>query len=130
MVLFETSVRNQQIVAFLFRYGAYSAYEIYTTDEVQDLIKFAQVRGVRVLLEIDSPGHAGYGWQWGKVRSNISCIFMDESRDSIVGRTLVSYVSNPGFYSRRRTCIAEAFRSMCFTKLILLLTAKVMVVDP
>ncbi|VVD03244.1 unnamed protein product [Leptidea sinapis] len=48
------------------RYGAYSSYEIYTTEEVRDLISYAQVRGVKVVIEIDAPAHAGNGWQWGK----------------------------------------------------------------
>lgn len=47
------------------RYGAYSAKEIYTAEEVRELIKYAQVRGIRVVIEIDSPAHAGNGWQWG-----------------------------------------------------------------
>ncbi|XP_075978702.1 beta-hexosaminidase 2 isoform X2 [Anticarsia gemmatalis] len=48
------------------RYGAYSAKEIYSVEEVRELIKYAQVRGVRVVIEIDAPAHAGNGWQWGK----------------------------------------------------------------
>ncbi|XP_045450684.1 chitooligosaccharidolytic beta-N-acetylglucosaminidase [Melitaea cinxia] len=48
------------------RYGAYSAYDIYTVDEVREFIHYARVRGVRVVIEIDSPAHAGNGWQWGK----------------------------------------------------------------
>lgn len=59
------------IIYFVFsncvRYGAYSAYEIYTTEEVRELIYYARVRGIRVVIEIDSPAHAGNGWQWGKV---------------------------------------------------------------
>ncbi|KAH9641693.1 hypothetical protein HF086_005139 [Spodoptera exigua] len=47
------------------RYGAYSAEEIYSAEEVRELIQYAQVRGVRVVIEIDSPAHAGNGWQWG-----------------------------------------------------------------
>ncbi|XP_064073369.1 chitooligosaccharidolytic beta-N-acetylglucosaminidase [Vanessa tameamea] len=48
------------------RYGAYSAYEIYSTEEVREFINYARVRGIRVVIEIDSPAHAGNGWQWGK----------------------------------------------------------------
>ncbi|CAB3247641.1 unnamed protein product [Arctia plantaginis] len=48
------------------RYGAYSAKEIYSVEEVKDFIKYAQIRGVRVVIEIDAPAHAGNGWQWGK----------------------------------------------------------------
>ncbi|XP_028170294.1 chitooligosaccharidolytic beta-N-acetylglucosaminidase [Ostrinia furnacalis] len=48
------------------RYGAYSSSEIYSAEEVRLLIKYAQIRGVRVVIEIDSPAHAGNGWQWGQ----------------------------------------------------------------
>ncbi|OWR46107.1 beta-N-acetylglucosaminidase 1 precursor [Danaus plexippus plexippus] len=47
------------------KYGAYSASEIYSSEEVRGLVEYALVRGVRILIEIDSPAHAGNGWQWG-----------------------------------------------------------------
>lgn len=49
------------------RYGAYSSEEIYSAEEVRELVHYAQVRGIRVVIEIDSPAHAGNGWQWGPV---------------------------------------------------------------
>lgn len=47
------------------RYGAYSAEEVYTSADLDMLIKYARIRGIRVLMEIDGPAHAGNGWQWG-----------------------------------------------------------------
>ncbi|KAL6267761.1 hypothetical protein P5V15_000830 [Pogonomyrmex californicus] len=47
------------------RWGAYSGDHIYTPDDVKDLADYARVRGVRIVIEIDSPAHAGAGWQWG-----------------------------------------------------------------
>ncbi|KMR05153.1 putative beta-hexosaminidase fdl [Lasius niger] len=47
------------------RWGAYSGDHIYTPDDVKDLADYAKVRGVRIVVEIDSPAHAGAGWQWG-----------------------------------------------------------------
>lgn len=41
--------------------GAYSSEMVYTTEDVEDLVKFALVRGVRVVLEVDTPAHAGNG---------------------------------------------------------------------
>lgn len=29
------------------------------------MINYAKLRGVRVIIEIDAPSHAGNGWQWG-----------------------------------------------------------------
>lgn len=52
-------------VPLLSRYGAYSAEQVYSTQQVEDLIKYANIRGVRVIIEIDSPSHVGNGWQWG-----------------------------------------------------------------
>uniref|UniRef100_A0A2H8U0P4 Beta-hexosaminidase n=1 Tax=Melanaphis sacchari TaxID=742174 RepID=A0A2H8U0P4_9HEMI len=48
------------------RYGAYSPEKIYSHKDIKDLLRYALVRGVRIIMEIDSPSHAGYGWQWGK----------------------------------------------------------------
>ncbi|XP_014243323.1 chitooligosaccharidolytic beta-N-acetylglucosaminidase [Cimex lectularius] len=46
--------------------GAYSSKEVYTTKDMKHVIEYGKLRGVRVLLEIDSPGHAGNGWQFGE----------------------------------------------------------------
>ncbi|XP_049874193.1 chitooligosaccharidolytic beta-N-acetylglucosaminidase isoform X3 [Pectinophora gossypiella] len=48
------------------RYGAYSAMDIYSAEEVRELVAYAQARAIRVVVEIDAPAHAGNGWQWGK----------------------------------------------------------------
>lgn len=48
------------------RYGAYLPSEIYRVNEQKELIDYALARGVRVVIEIDAPAHAGNGWQWGK----------------------------------------------------------------
>lgn len=42
---------------------AYSAREIYTQDDVRALIAYAKARGIRVIPEIDMPGHAAAGWK-------------------------------------------------------------------
>jgi hexosaminidase len=38
--------------------GAYSAQERYTVEDVAQVVEFARQRGVRVMVEIDTPGHA------------------------------------------------------------------------
>jgi len=48
------------------RWGAYSGDHIYTPDDVKDLTDYAKIRGIRIVVEIDSPAHAGAGWQWGE----------------------------------------------------------------
>lgn len=52
-------------VGLCFRYGAYSAEETYTLDQISEVKNYAKLRGVRLLMEIDAPSHAGNGWQWG-----------------------------------------------------------------
>ncbi|KAJ2919173.1 hypothetical protein MD484_g1277, partial [Candolleomyces efflorescens] len=37
--------------------GAYSSKEIYTSSDVQSIVKYAAERGIDVLMEIDVPGH-------------------------------------------------------------------------
>lgn len=46
-------------------FGAYSPEKIYSVSDMKMIIKYANLRGVRVILEIDSPSHAGAGWEWG-----------------------------------------------------------------
>ncbi|KAI5123101.1 hypothetical protein M0805_001457 [Coniferiporia weirii] len=41
----------------LSRAGAYSEESVYSEDDVQDIIAYAAVRGVDVVLELDTPGH-------------------------------------------------------------------------
>lgn len=47
----------------LSRLGAYSPRDVYTPEDVQDVIEYAHERGVRVLPEFDAPAHVGEGWQ-------------------------------------------------------------------
>lgn len=41
------------------RYGAYSPHKIYSPDDVRHVVEYAKLRGVRVIIEIDAPSHAG-----------------------------------------------------------------------
>jgi hexosaminidase len=43
----------------LAKYGAYSANERYTPGDVQAVVAYAKARGIRVMVEIDTPGHSG-----------------------------------------------------------------------
>ncbi|ATY62385.1 beta-hexosaminidase precursor [Cordyceps militaris] len=46
-----------------FTKDAYSDRETYSPRDVADLIAYARARGVRVVPEIDMPGHSASGWQ-------------------------------------------------------------------
>lgn len=56
---------DSQRVPNMARYGAYSFEQVYSARDVAQLVEYAHVRGVRVVVELDAPAHAGNGWQWG-----------------------------------------------------------------
>ncbi|GJQ84362.1 hypothetical protein Trydic_g3844 [Trypoxylus dichotomus] len=47
------------------RYGAYQNDMVYAARDVTELVEYARLRGVRIVIEIDTPAHAGNGWTWG-----------------------------------------------------------------
>ena len=47
-------------------HGAYSPRKVYTPEDIRDIVKYAKLRGVRVLPEFDAPAHVGNGWQFGE----------------------------------------------------------------
>jgi len=46
-------------------YGAYSARKVYRPQDIQQLVQYAAVRGVKIIPELDQPSHVGAGWEWG-----------------------------------------------------------------
>lgn len=57
------------------QYGAFSEFERYTLEQVKDFIHYAMIRGVRIIPEIDTPGHAA-SWAHAPQNSDIACIQM------------------------------------------------------
>ncbi|KAM3956703.1 LOW QUALITY PROTEIN: putative beta-hexosaminidase fdl [Aphomia sociella] len=61
----------------LSEFGAYGPGAVYTPDDVRVIVQHARLRGVRVLIEIDTPAHVGKAWGWGekvKLGSLAQCI--------------------------------------------------------
>ena len=46
-------------------FGAYSEDKVYHQTDIESIIKYAKYRGIRVIMELDAPAHAGHGFQWG-----------------------------------------------------------------
>lgn len=50
----------------LSEYGSYRPDMVYTEADILELIDYAAVRGIRVVLEVDAPSHVNSGWvEWG-----------------------------------------------------------------
>lgn len=47
-------------------YGAYSPSKVYTPEDIEALVHYATVRGVKIVPEFDAPSHIGMGWEWTK----------------------------------------------------------------
>lgn len=43
--------------------GAYSSDKVYTPENMKEVVEYARVRGIRILMEYDGPAHVGEGWQ-------------------------------------------------------------------
>ena len=50
--------------------GSYSPQERYTINDVADVVEYARQRGVRIMIEIDNPGHAA---SWCKGHPEVPC---------------------------------------------------------
>lgn len=48
----------------LAQYGSYSPSQVYSPEDVMDLVDYATVRGVKIIPEFDAPAHVGSGWEW------------------------------------------------------------------
>eukprot|EP00049_Salpingoeca_infusionum_P022989 m.9815 g.9815 ORF g.9815 m.9815 type:complete len:552 (-) comp5496_c0_seq1:3325-4980(-) len=52
--------------------GAYSVQEMYSVDDVQGVVAYAKARGVRIMVEVDTPGHSA-SWRFGYPEAFPNC---------------------------------------------------------
>ncbi|TRY71719.1 hypothetical protein TCAL_00287 [Tigriopus californicus] len=67
----------------LAQYGAYYENEVYSAEDILDLVEYAMLRGIRLVPELDGPRHAANGWQFGEIEglgTLAFCINDDELR--------------------------------------------------
>ncbi|XP_054715055.1 beta-hexosaminidase subunit beta-like [Uloborus diversus] len=58
---------ESKIFPNLTKLGAYSPRHVYTHDNIRDIIQYARLRGIRVIPELDTPGHTqalGKAFPW------------------------------------------------------------------
>uniref|UniRef100_A0A1B0D7A1 Beta-hexosaminidase n=1 Tax=Phlebotomus papatasi TaxID=29031 RepID=A0A1B0D7A1_PHLPP len=46
------------------RIGAYGPKEVYSVEDIREVVRFAKIRGIRVMPEYDAPAHVAEGWQF------------------------------------------------------------------
>lgn len=39
---------------------------MYRPEDVAEIVRYAMVRGIKVVPEFDAPAHVGSGWEWGE----------------------------------------------------------------
>ena len=84
-------------------YGAYSDQMKYSAADMADIVDYAEVRGIRVIPELDTPAHAGNGWQFGEIEG-FGKLSLCINRDDILtcpgsgSRCGVLNAANPNLY--------------------------------
>ena len=53
------------VCTIIYRYGAYGPDMFYSKEDIEDIVAYATVHGVRVVPELDVPAHTWAGWEWG-----------------------------------------------------------------
>uniref|UniRef100_A0A0K0E0V7 Beta-hexosaminidase n=1 Tax=Strongyloides stercoralis TaxID=6248 RepID=A0A0K0E0V7_STRER len=69
----------------LHKSGAYTPRHIYTPSDVQTIIEYAKLRGIRVIPEFDTPGHTG---AWFGIKNLLSKCYDPNGNNDILGNIL------------------------------------------
>ena len=56
------------------KYASYSEDETYTTKDAREIVAYAKRRGVRIVPELDTPGHAA-SWGLSPENQGVACTF-------------------------------------------------------
>lgn len=58
--------------------GAFSAEQVYKQNQIDDIVKFAKYRGIRVIFELDAPAHAGKNY-YSLINNSIKIDFFKDT---------------------------------------------------
>ena len=83
--------------------GAYAEDMVYSVQQVQDIIEFARLRGIRVIPEFDTPGHT-QSWGVGLPGFTTTCYGPDGQPDGTTGAV---DPSNEDVYTMMSTFLGE-----------------------
>jgi len=62
-------------------YGAYSPNKVYYPEDIREIVYYANLRGIRVIPELDTPAHAGAGWNFGE-RTGLGKLVLCNDQDT------------------------------------------------
>uniref|UniRef100_A0A7E4VKU6 Beta-hexosaminidase A n=1 Tax=Panagrellus redivivus TaxID=6233 RepID=A0A7E4VKU6_PANRE len=63
--------------------GAYTPKHVYTVEEIKGIVEFARLRGIRVVVEFDTPGHTA-SWRAGAPAGVIADCYTDATDSKIM----------------------------------------------
>ncbi|CAH2015400.1 unnamed protein product [Acanthoscelides obtectus] len=84
----------------------------YSPEEVRWLVEFARLRGIRVLLEVDTPAHAGNGWTWGPKEEKTSLypnVIMRGTKLILMEVGNVKFLDSLNYFPMPLTALPKAF---------------------
>jgi len=62
-------------------YGSYGPSKVYYPQDVREIVEYANQRGIRVIPEIDTPAHAGAGWNFGEKEGKGKLVLCNNPED-------------------------------------------------
>ncbi|CAL4125344.1 unnamed protein product, partial [Meganyctiphanes norvegica] len=62
-------------------YGSYGPSKVYYPQDIREIVEYANQRGIRVIPEIDTPAHAGAGWNFGEQEGKGKLVLCNDPED-------------------------------------------------
>ncbi|KLO15933.1 beta-hexosaminidase [Schizopora paradoxa] len=97
--------------------AAYSASDVYSENDVQDIINYAAERGIDVILELDTPGHTtAIGFSHPEhIACNLASPWSDFASEPPAGQLRLASPSTVNFTVDLMQAVSSKFRSQFFS---------------